>query len=59
MDLFYEILNSKSVVFVGAILKSVTVPLEAPHRVPPMMLHKVESVEDSEACVEGVIGIIC
>jgi len=59
MDMFYEVLNGQSIVFVGAVLKTVAVPVDAPHRVPAVRFQKVESVGEAEACAEGVVGIIC
>ncbi|OCK78844.1 hypothetical protein K432DRAFT_444340 [Lepidopterella palustris CBS 459.81] len=59
MDMFYEVLNGNSIVFVGAVLKGVAVPVENPMRFPAVVWKQVESVEEAEAVGEGAVGIIC
>ncbi len=59
VDVFYELLNGNSVVFVGAVLKSVSVPVDMPHRQPGVKFRRVESVKEAERCGEGVVGVIC
>ncbi|KAF2473854.1 uncharacterized protein BDR25DRAFT_312031 [Lindgomyces ingoldianus] len=58
MDMFYELLNGNSVVFVGAVLKDVAVPVENPHVFPAAKFKRVESVEEAES-LKDAFGIIC
>jgi hypothetical protein len=59
VDIFYEVLNGNSIVFVGAVLKDVAIPVEYPHKQPAIKLKRVESIKDAENVGDGVIGIIC
>lgn len=59
VDIFYEILNANSILFVGAVLKDVPVPVEVPRRGSGVTFQRVGSVKEAEEVGEGVIGVIC
>jgi len=59
VDLFYEVLNGNSIVFVGAVLKHVAIPVEYPHKQPAIKFKQVESVKEAEEVGDGVVGVIC
>jgi hypothetical protein len=62
MDIFYELLNGNSVVFIGLVLKHVAVPVEAPHKHPTVQFTRVDSVNDALAVAEngdGKVAILC
>lgn len=59
VDIFHEILNANSILFVGAVLKEVPVPVEVPHRGSSVAFQRVGSVKEAEDVGEGVIGVIC
>jgi hypothetical protein len=62
MDIFYELLNGNSVVFIGLVLKHVAVPVEAPHTHPTVHFTRVGSVKDAFGFAEnghGKVAILC
>jgi hypothetical protein len=59
VDIFYEILNGNSIVFVGAVLKDAAIPVECPHGLPVVKFKRVESIKEAENAGNGVVGIIC
>ncbi|KAH6714401.1 hypothetical protein BKA61DRAFT_605198 [Leptodontidium sp. MPI-SDFR-AT-0119] len=58
VDIFHEIVNARSVLFVGAVLRDTVVPL-AVQEVLSVNFRKVGGVEEAEALEEGIIGVIC
>ncbi|KAH8749442.1 hypothetical protein BGZ57DRAFT_915092 [Hyaloscypha finlandica] len=58
VDIFHEIVNAHSVLFVGAVLRDTVVPLEV-QKVLSVNFRKVGGVEEAEALEEGIIGVIC
>ncbi|KAH7354614.1 hypothetical protein BKA65DRAFT_496680 [Rhexocercosporidium sp. MPI-PUGE-AT-0058] len=58
VDIFHEIVNAHSVLFVGAVLRDTVVPL-AVQEVLSVNFRKVGGVEEAEALEEGIIGVIC
>jgi hypothetical protein len=59
VDIFYEVLNGNSIVFVGAVLKNAVIPVEHPHKQPAIKFMRVESIKEAENVGDGVVGIIC
>jgi len=59
VDIFHEILNNHSVLFVGAVLKDVAIPLEAPSRPQQVKIQRVGSLKEAEGVEKGVVGVIC
>jgi hypothetical protein len=59
VDIFHEILNANSILFVGAVLKEVPVPVEVPRRGSSVTFQRVGSIKEAEEVSEGVIGVIC
>ena len=60
MDMFYELLNGNSVVFVGAVPKHVAIPVETPTKLPAIKFKRVESVEAFGLdMADGQVGIMC
>lgn len=59
VDIFHEVLNNQSIVFVGAVLKDVAIPVEAPNRQPAVKFQRVGSLKEAENVGEGVVGVIC
>lgn len=57
-DILNMIFNNHSVVFVGAVLRSVAIPAENPNK-KARKLQPVKSVQDAENVDHGVIGVIC
>lgn len=57
-QIFHEILNNHSVIFVGAVLRNVAIPAENPNK-KARKLQRVASVQEAEELEPGVIGIIC
>jgi len=58
-DIFHEIINNQSIVFVGAVLHDVAIPVEAPNRQPAVKFQRVGSLKEAEEVGQGVIGVIC
>lgn len=58
VDIFLEILNNSSIVFVGAVLQNVTIPSGASKN-KSVKVEKVCSVKEAEEVGKGVIGVIC
>lgn len=58
VDIFHEILNGHSVLFVGAVLKDVAVPIEGVGR-QMGKIQRVGSLKEAEEVGEGVVGVIC
>jgi hypothetical protein len=62
MDIFYELLNGNSVVFIGLVLKHVAIPVEALHKYPAVQFTRVDSVQAALGVAEtgdGKVGILC
>jgi hypothetical protein len=59
VDIFHEILNANSILFVGAVLKDVPIPVEITGRGSGITFQRVGSVKAAEEVGEGVIGVIC
>jgi hypothetical protein len=59
VDIFHEILNNHSVLFVGAVLQDVAIPVEAPSRHQQVKIQRVGSLKEAEEVGEGVVGFIC
>jgi hypothetical protein len=62
MDIFYELLNGNSVIFIGLVLKHVAVPTEAPHKYPVVPFTRVDSIKAALSVAEtgdGKVGILC
>ena len=58
VDIFHQILNNQSILFVGAVLCDVAVPVEAAGR-KHVKVQRVNSVKEAEDVGKGVIGVIC
>jgi hypothetical protein len=58
VDIFHQLLNNQSILFVGAVLQDVAVPVETSSR-KPVKVQKVTSVKEAEEVGKGVIGVIC
>jgi hypothetical protein len=58
VDIFHQILNNQSILFVGAVLQDMAVPVETSSR-KPVKVQKVNSVKEAEEVGKGVIGVIC
>ena len=62
VDIFHEILNHRSIVFVGAVLKDAMVPslpLEGVNWQRAVKFRRVGSLKEAEDMGEGVVGVIC
>jgi hypothetical protein len=59
VDIFHEILNGYGIQFVGAVLKDVVIPIEAPNKEPAVKFQCVGSLKDAEEVGQGVVGVIC
>ncbi len=57
IDMYYELLQGHSIVFVGAVLKDAPVPMMS--RYPAFEFKRVGSAEEAENLAEGVVGVIC
>jgi hypothetical protein len=57
-DLVHEIINGQAVLFVGAVLKDVVLPVEI-QKLHSVQFQKVETIKEAEEVGEGVIGVIC
>ena len=58
-DIFHQILNNHSILFVGAVLQDVAIPVEAPSRHQQVNIQRVGSLKEAEEIGEGVVGVIC
>jgi hypothetical protein len=59
VDIFHEILNNHSILFVGAVLQDVVIPVEAPNRLPGVKFQRVGTLKEAEEVGKDVIGVIC
>jgi hypothetical protein len=59
VDILHEILNGFSILFVGAVLKDVSIPVEFVHKDHVVKFQPVSSIQEAEEVGEGVVGIIC
>lgn len=59
VDIFHEVLNNHSILFVGAVLQDVAIPVEEPRRDQRVRIQRVGSLKEAEEVGEGVVGVIC
>jgi len=57
VEIFHMILNGHSILFVGAVLLDVVVPLEGPK--PKVRFLKVDGIQEAKEVGSGVVGVIC